>query len=555
MEGYRGNPWMPVSAGLFTLKNGTNVTIPCHPLPNMPSALTYGASTCAYPLENIANTGDNACALPCPFPVIPFSDLKTIDWAFIIPGIIGFAFSVFVFCDTTWVIFENTNGFGCYDRVRHTWAAKKTSQSSRREGSSADNVMSGNESASTGTYGRRGKVRASVIYALLGSSLGIVYFCIGPLMSLVRFENIACSGVSYYDIKNLTSGAAPLGDNQCQAQRVAPFILQGIFNLMLYALFRVLIMVDQRFKRWTNRQVLTARFLMICYCGLGPFVTLGIAMGLDKTTDDITLLFGQLARNSYICSVRLSPVQEVFLVLLPFVITGIMITGLSLYIYFRLSAIQAGVKELQTHKNKSSDVALRLLMIRLSVLGLLTFAVILILVGTTAYLIDSMQKFSPNFNAWFACETVSGACSATTPCNVLKDRADASSPTYGVFAAQIASMSSISLLLSGFFAAQSFPRLFHEWKTGELQQKFDNVLEGRPLFYNVGQQNGSSVADAAKGSPSPSDPTKRVMPTKVKTVVDESSMAAYMVRSHSDEDKSPVFQHEMRQVAASSGAD
>ena len=540
LTGYRGELRFPVTAGRFTLPNGTNISIPCTNFPNLPSSLVFQTDTCAYPLQNQDTTGTNAkCVLPCPFPVIPLSDLQVIGWAFIVPGLIGMVFSVFVCIDTLWVLFEATNGFGCYDRARTLWA--KQSTASRHDGSSADQVISaGQESSSTSSRLKRSKVRSSYVYALLGSILGIIYFFIGPLMTLLNFEKISCAGNAVFDVSELSSGTQAMGNSMCNAQRVAPFVLQGIFNLMLYALFRVMIMVDQRFKRWTVNAVNRVRFIAVAYCGLGPFVTMGIALGIDKTTDDITLLFGQLARNSAICTMRLSTAQEIVLVFVPFIITGCLITALSFYIWSRLSSIQAGVKNLQADKHRTSDRALRLLTLRLSILGLATFIVIIILMASTGYVIQAMATFSPRFNAWFACETTTGACANSQDCSVLKTDAYAVSPTFNAFAVQIAAMSCISLLLSGFFAAQAAPRLFHEWYTGELSQKLDNILEGRPLHYHIGSGAGGSSAnaEAVKSSPAMDIGNKRVAPGKGQT---DNSVAAYMM----SEGPSPVFEHEM----------
>jgi len=539
IEGFRGELRHPNGPARFTLKNGTNVSVPCDTLATLPYAIDSNTELkCAYPLTKIVKDGAEQCALPCPFPVIPLTDLKVIGWAFVVPALIGVFFSVFVCIDTLWAIFDITNGAGCYNRVRGIWA-KSTVVGSRHDGSSADQVMSGQESSGTTGRFRAAKIRSSMIYALLGSTLGIVYFIIGPLMTLLNFEKISCDGNQFLDIGDILSGAQQIGNGMCEAQRVAPFVLQAIFNLMLYALFRVMVMVDQRFKRWTQRDVNLATFVVMSYCGFGPFVTMGIALGVDKSTDDIVQIFGQLARNSAICSMRLTTAQEIILVFLPFLITGLFITGLSLYIWMRLSSIQAGVQGLITDKNRASDRALNLLMRRLSVLGVATFIVIIILIGATAYVINSMSLFSPRFNAWFGCETVSTTCAATGDCEALKSQAYAVSPSFDAFAVQIAAMSCISLLLSGFFAAQSAPRLYNEWRTGALAQKLDNILEGRPLHYHVGSHNESSVQDAPKAETA--SPGKGAR-GKASPSFENHSVAAYM---SGFDNPSPVFEHEM----------
>jgi len=540
IEGYRGELRHPNGPAQFKLKNGTNISVPCDTITNFAYQLDLGNELkCAYPLTKTTIDGQEKCALPCPFPVIPLADLKVIGWAFVVPALIGVVFSVFVCVDTLWAMFDVTNGGGCYNRVRGIWA--RSTVGSRHDGSSADQVMSGAESSGTTGRFRSGKIRASMVYALLGSILGIVYFIIGPLMTLIYSEKISCDGKAFLDIGDVIAGTQQIGNSMCSAQRVAPFVLQGIFNLMFYALFRVMIMVDQRFKRWTQQSVNLARIVILAYCGLGPFVTMGIALGVDKATDNLTLVFGQLARNSAICTMRLTTGQEIVLVFLPFIITGICITALSLYIWLRLSSIQAGVQGLITDKNRASDRALNLLMRRLSVLGVATFIVIIILIGSTSYVINSMALFSPRFNSFFGCVSTSTTCAVTADCNALKADAYAVSPSFDAFAVQIAAMSCISLLLSGFFAAQSAPRLFNEWRTGALAQKLDNILEGRPLHYHVGTRNESSVQDAPKAGTGTASPTK----LRGKSPSFEGqSVAAYM-SGFDTTTPSPVFEHEM----------
>jgi len=390
---------------------------------------------------------------------------------------------------------------------------------------------------------RRGKIRSSHWYALLGSLLGITYFIIGPLMSLIRWEKISCGGNDYLDITELREGTQAVGDGLCKAQRVAPFVLQAIFNLMLYALMRVLITVDQRFKQWSPTQVDMARYGGMIYGIFGPIVCMGIALGLDSTSGDIIILFGQLARQTSVCSMRLTTAQEVILVFMPFIITGCAITLLSLYIYFRLNAIQAGVKEL-TSGNRSSDRALRLLMVRLSVLGIATFIVIIILIATTGYVISSMDTFSPLFNAWFTCETTSSSCKTLAgDCEILRTQAYNASPHFTVYAVQIAAMSCISLLLSGFFAAQALPRFIEEIRSGALVQKLDNIIEGRPLHYHLGNassvqpDNVKSASPTARGMPAASRATGKVLSAN-----EPSSVAAYM---EGDIGQSPVYAREI----------
>lgn len=559
IEGYRNQLLYPDGNANYTMPNGSIYSIPCVPAMPAVDGPLQTSETCDFPLQPATIDGqEGVCAIPCPFPVIDQKDLRAIGWAFVAPALLGVLFSVFVCVDTLWHAFDLYEGGTCYKRLRRHYG-KGMLESRQETGSSTgdkDVLSNNNENTTSSSTGRRRvKMRSSMAYALIGSLLGIVYFVIGPLMTLLKSENVSCSDGAFFSLAKLRTGQIDFGDGLCKAQRVAPFVLQAIFNLMLFALFQVLIMVDQRFKQWTARQLNILHTAMTAYCGLGPLVTMGIALGVDESAGELENVFNRLGRNAAICTMRLTVAQEIILVLLPFILTGLCVSALSFYIWLRLSNIQAGVKNLIKNTNKASDRSLRLLMMRLSVLGLTTFCVIIVLVATTAYLMDRLGKFSPLFNQWFACNSVSLNCQNPIDCPALKEAAFAVAPTSAAFAVQIAAMSCISLLLSGFFAAQSGPRLFAEWKDGSLSQKLDNVLEGRPLHYNVVPANTvgainpmATSADTLKGKIQ----TATIAESSARVHDDKSVMpAAYM----SEATTSPVFDHEMIRTASTKKSD
>jgi len=240
------------------------------------------------------------------------------------------------------------------------------------------------------------------------------------------------------------------------------------------------------------------------YCAGIPILFMIVAASKDQLSTSLADFITQFSRNSAICVMRLSVGDEVVLIFLPFIITGVAICGLSYYIYTHLSVINQNVQGIMSpgkdQKQSSSAVALRLLMIRLSFLGIATFIVLIVFIAATAQLMDSMAVFAPRFNAFFLCTaTQATTCSTCEAERVLMlDKL----PPSVAFAAQIAAMSSITLLFGGFFAAQSAARLYKEYQDGSLKIKIVNLWYGRPVnFGRTGEGMESSFQSFTNEGP------------------------------------------------------
>ena len=148
-----------------------------------------------------------------------------------------------------------------------------------------------------------------IFYALIGAVAGIVYFIIGPLATLIKGSSISCASPT------INFGGLPLGEfppevSECVAQRAAPFVLQWIFNLILYSMFVVFMSIDRRAKHLSAQQAAQIGVAMRAYCIGGPFVTLILALALDRFSTNYSTVSVQLSRQAIVCFVRLPLVAE-----------------------------------------------------------------------------------------------------------------------------------------------------------------------------------------------------------------------------------------------------
>lgn len=497
--GYHGQLRNPPDGTLtpFRLLDGSISTQACV-VPtttiSQPLALPNSQIECAFPL--VPQNGD--CKIPCPFPVIPVNQQFDIGLAFVIPAVIALLFCIFVFADSMLVILQS-QGFSYFLSLPRRYFKTSTNEATDVEGS-ANNGLNGK----SGSRRRRNALRAATLYSLLGALLGIVFFIIGPMVTLIRGTDVSCAeGGQEFDLLDVVLGTADQSDGLCKAQRVSPFILQMIFNLILYAIVRVFMVVTDKARRMSTRGSVIFDVLLVGYCAGIPIAFAIITMSIEGLSTNLDDFVSQFSRNSAICVPRLFNGAEIILIFMPFILTGLMITALSYYIYSHLTTINENVKGITRDQDKSknsSATALRLLMLRLSALGVCTFVITLVFISASASLIQEMNVFAPAFNTFFLCvSTAAASCRNCTDFQI--DMLD-KLPSSVAFAAQIAAMSSISLLFGGFFFAQSASRLYKEYQDGTLKLKMTNLWQGRPGDYNKEMESSfQSFSEAPKRLP------------------------------------------------------
>jgi hypothetical protein len=249
--------------------------------------------------------------------------------------------------------------------------------------------------------------------------------------------------------------------------------LQAIFNLILYAMVRVLMVVDESAQRLSDRSKRAIDIGLLVYCAGVPLLMLIVAFSLDQLSLDLFVASTQLARQSSVCQVRLSQAVEIVIVYIPFAISGVFVTLISFFVMFKLRVIRYNIGSVAQKNKTAGDVALHLLIVRLTALGMATFVVLIVMIVSTGIYQQQLSLYGPAFNNFFVCQIVGYDC---LHCPDLKDTADSLRPSPGILGTQLAATSSIVLLFGLFFGSQSASRLHREWLDGTLGQKWRRIV-------------------------------------------------------------------------------
>jgi len=483
----------PVDTATYYLSNGTGVTTQCyHPFKPPASysvSLVAQNTTCQAPLRDGVdplNNNSATCIVPCPFPVFDTASVAAVQTAFIIPGCIGLALCVLVMLDSLWVVFEYTGGFQW--RKLRKYVFWSSAGASTNEGEIASGTSQG--------YRRR-PIQATTLYTLAGSVLGIVYFCLGPLPSIMRGSNITCGASTGFPLSYIQNGEADTSDVTCRAQRFSPFILQLVFNLILFTIVKVLEVVSDKYRRLPTNTKYLMNIALHFYCWAVPIVFLIAAAATDKLSDDLRTGLAQYMRQTSVCLLRFEdPSVEIVLIYIPFILTGLMVSALSVHVLLSIRHVQDQVAGTANAKNTETQLAMRLLILRLSGLGLGTFIVLIVLMITTSIFEAQVNAFGPKWVDWFVCVSTTYQCDLDQ-CDSLITDANAVRPTSTLMSIQLASMSCITMLFGLFFAAQSSARLLKEYLNGQLGEKWRALVLGSstmgesavPSFNVAGQRD------------------------------------------------------------------
>jgi len=284
---------------------------------------------------------------------------------------------------------------------------------------------------------------------------------LGPLPALLHWDQVSCSAPTI-DITEVAAGSQPPEPDACAAQRVAPFVLQALFNLILYAMVRVYWVMSRGIGNMSTRNRHALEALLVSYCVGVPLITFIIAISLDKYSPVVFDAIVQLARQSTVCQYRLTRTQEWLLTFAPFIATGVGVTVVSARVAYALTVAKwqlatAGVIKART----AADVAMMQLILRLMMLGIITFIVLIIVIASTSLVTTELGTFAPAYQAYVNCLISHISC---VDCTQWKTIADARTPEPAVLSLQLASMSCIVLLFGLFFGTQSMTRLHREWK-------------------------------------------------------------------------------------------
>lgn len=473
--GLAGVPMFPAAGQpyLYTVwSTQQNVSLQCQPFDSAnhadhPPVPLQQAVQCVSPLVPTAD--GSSCALPCPYPIFDRPTLTGIGVAFSLPGNLGFALCVLVFLDALWVMVDSTSF--TFVRVLGTSATSSGRQQTQSSGTGASHQA------------RRRQLRAAVSYAFVGSALGIIYWIVGPLGAMAKAADGAMcpAGAKFVDVNRVLNAREDYSDTACRAMRVAPFVLQAVFNLVLWCTFRIVLVVSDRARRMDRGPRIALNMAVLAYCVLTPLVCLATALGLDAPATDILSLHVELARNAGVCYPRLPNLGVEFaVVFLPYLVTGVLVVAAACFVMWQLHGVRSTTKGM-VHGRSKSSTALESLMARLTMLGLATFSVLVTFFIVTMVQMSQLSTYAPLFQAWFAC----GAACTCSVCNCDAEKAAfiGTVPTAALFGLQQACMSIIVVVVGAFFAAQCAARLGKEAGDGTLRARVIRVLGkgGKPL--------------------------------------------------------------------------
>jgi len=396
--GYNGTLRWPLEFAIYKMSNGTEVQTACyHPVEPTSSVFNAGKSnaSCVLPLITFVDaSGDQTCLVPCPFTAtFTLTDIEQVQLGFVAPAFLGLFFCTLVLIDSLWVIYETTGGFNC-GKIRKTYLFSLTSTTS-------------DEANVSGPKSHR-PIKATTKYTTIGSMLGILYFCLGPLPTLLRGPNVSCGEVnSSFPLASIPNGGVDFSDAACKAQRFAPFALQLCFNLILYVIVRLMQVVKDQSRTMTARQKLFYAASLRLYCFGLPILLFIIAISIDAMSTDTNIALAQIIRQSYICLMRFeNPNTEIILVYVPFIITGALVSGLSISVLTSITRIRDKVAQIRSTANNRQaewELSLRMFMMRLAILGLSTFCVLIILMVTTSLFEQQVNAYTTLWISWFEC--------------------------------------------------------------------------------------------------------------------------------------------------------
>lgn len=478
---------------------------------------------------------DGQCVYACPFPIYESQDRETAVIVFAAPGVLGFVLCLFVFVDSFLEVLGSNDAerafarlvgkrsahailFLSFPSVCNRRGGNDHSTTSRGGRDSAENHNNNDSSivnprdpnrqhdtsTTAGSEEKRKKkaLRAATIYALLGSTLGIVFFCIGPLMSLLYGSSISCSHPdSFIVIPQITNESDPNRDvttSACKTQRFAPFVLQAIFNLILYSIVRLTLAV-RNVKLRTVRSRAAFNAGLIGYCLGVPLIAAIVSAWLDHLSSVAQTATIQLARQGLLCTFRFEDARTEFaLTFLPFVVTGVLICLATYYVWKHLSALQKQVEVLTRNEpspkahpgsRSAGSLALALLVQRLAYLGLATFLTFIVLMSVSGGITDKLVRrilapedgsgiiwagvidvrthqvyYGGYYLNFYACTN------AKLPCVNCDDdiaRANEARPQIAEWGIQLFCMSFVTVLFGGFYTRQIVSRWISEAHEGK----------------------------------------------------------------------------------------
>jgi len=479
IAGLQGIRQFPLHDYVYAYQNasaaGAKQSLTCSTPPNQVniSDVTLPVLACPSPLV-MDDTGQQ-CVMPCPFSVFDETDLLGVYAAYTTPAILGFLLCCLVLLDSLWLIGLS---YGWQERMMspgssrflpnlnlrskrsangpQSWSINPSAHSDRSLLQRNANTSGNNASASTGHAAKK-PVQTSTWYAAAGSLLGMLYFVLGPLGTLMHGSSISC-GADTIDLFVIGQGAFQIEPDACIAQRCSIFVLHAIFNLVMNSMVRVYVVV--RGERMSERNATILNVVLDGWCVGEPLLAILLAFYLDALSTNVFEASVQLSRQSAVCMVRLTSAAEWVLLYVPIIVTGCVVMVVS-YLIAKL-LVRSRRLVAKNKQSSSNDLAMRLLIKRLVGLGLITFATLVVVIASSVSYTLQLSKFSPALVTYLQCVQSVGDSLPCVDCNVWRQLAEASSVTPGTLGTQLAGESMIVVIFAGFFFAQTVARLYRQ---------------------------------------------------------------------------------------------
>jgi len=475
IAGLQGIRQFPLHDYAYAYQNGTAAggkqSLTCSTPPNQVniSDVTLPAMVCPSPL--VLDDAGERCVMPCPFGVFDQADLVGVYAAYTAPAILGFVLCCLVLMDSLWLIGLS---YGWQERLmspgssrflanlnlrskRSNNAAPSWNASVHSDRSLLQRNTSGNNASTSTGHAAKKPVQTSTWYAAAGSLLGMLYFILGPLGTLVHGSTISC-GADTIDLFVIGQGAFQVEPDACIAQRCSIFVLHAIFNLVMNSMVRVYVVV--RGERMSERNATVLNVVLDGWCVGEPLLAIFLAFYLDALSTNVFEASVQLSRQSAVCMVRLTSAAEWVLLYVPIIVTGCVVMVVSYLIAKLLVASRRLVAK--NKQSSSNDLAMRLLIKRLVGLGLITFATLVIVIASSVSYTLQLSKFSPALVTYLQCVQSVGDTLPCVDCDVWRQLAEASSVTPATLGTQLAGESLIVVIFAGFFFAQTVARLYRQ---------------------------------------------------------------------------------------------
>jgi len=305
--------------------------------------------------------------------------------------------------------------------------------------------------------------------------LGVVFFIIGPLPSLVLGDQVSCNpSMPYVSNAAIIEGDADTSTSWCIAQRCAPFVVQLIFNMLFYVLMRLNFIVSPQFQRAGARKQRAAKAALYFFSFGYPIACLIAAMATDKLSDSDEVAPQQMLLSSAVCSLRLDADTVFVLVSLPLVLTGALIVAAAAYAWTRVRNTREKAAQFQATRAERDD-RVDDLILRLGFAGLATLAIVVVYLITSSLSTSQINAYGGYFALLLQCATLDvNACSSS--CQPEKNAAESNVPQPQLQAVEYATLALIPLMVATFFASQAGLRLLRDVRTGQFRKRWRRVL-------------------------------------------------------------------------------